>query len=408
VQPKPVRLALLAASPMHYQVPLYRRISANPRLDFTVIFASNGGIRPHDAGYGRPIAWDVDLVGGYRSFFLRKADTNPVVLNSFASLLDLDVVETLVRGRYEVLWLHGYNSATHVLAVLTQKAMRGGLLFREEQTLLHGRSLWKTVVKEVGVRLLFRTASALYGGTENRRWFEHYGVPCDRLFFTPCCVDNERFRKAAADLSSKRREIRREFGIGDHAGAVILTVSRLAPNKNPFLLLEAFRRVRQRFRCVLLIVGSGELESALRRNVRDNAIPDVVFGGFMNQGAISRAYTAADIFALVSRRHETWGLVVNEAMNFGLPIVVSDKVACATDLVRQGQNGFVVPSGDPNGLADALNRLVNSPDDRERFGRASLEIVTDWNHDVTARGVIAAVAETVGPERWNAAALPPP
>ena len=79
--------------------------------------------------------------------------------------------------------------------------------------------------------------------------------------------------------------------------------------------------------------------------------------GFLNQSELPEAYVAADVFCLPSVLHETWGLVVNEALNFGLPVVVSDKVGCAADLVRPGWNGFVVPAGQPGPLADALEQL---------------------------------------------------
>lgn len=113
-------------------------------------------------------------------------------------------------------------------------------------------------------------------------------------------------------------------------------------------------------------------------------------------------YACADIFALVSREHETWGLVVNEAMNFALPVVVSDKVGCAADLVRDGQNGFVVPCSDLPRLVDALLTLVDSPNMRQQFGEVSFNIISQWNdNEVAARGVLEATARAVGLDRRN-------
>ncbi len=398
---RPVRLAVLAASPVYYQAALYRRVAADPHVDFTAIFASNSGIRPYDGGYGRAVTWDVDALQGYRSVFLRKAGTNPTG-GSFLALRDLDIVGELLRGRYEVLWLHGYNSMTHVLAVAAQRLASGGVLFREEQTLLHPRPPWKTALKEFGLRALFRQGAALCIGTQNKRWFQHYGVPAERLFFTPYCVDNERMQAAAAELRGRKEELRRAFGMDDAAGPVIVTVGRLIPKKQPLFLLDAFKHVRSHRQCCLLVVGAGELEGRMRRKVEQEAIPDVVFAGFLNQTAVPRAYACADIFALASREHETWGLVVNEAMNFALPVVVSDRVGCATDLVRQGRNGFVVSSTNRVELVDALLKLVDSADLRQQFGKVSLDIINRWNYDVAARGVLEATAWAVGSDRWNA------
>lgn len=390
----PLRLGLLAASPVHYQAPLYRRIAADPRVDFTAIFASSAGLHPHDAGYGHPVKFANEITSGYRSVFLRKADRNPAG-GRFLSLMDLDVVRVLSRARYDALWLHGYNSGTHFLASMTQRATGGELLIREEQTLLHPRSLGKTIVKEVALRAFCRGAWGLYIGTQSKLWFEHYGIPPRRLVFTPYCVDNDRLQALATKLSARKAALQTEFGILPDRTPVVLTVSRLVRSKQTARLLAAFQRVRAQRACTLMVVGAGECEPELKATVEREGIPDVVFTGFMDQAAIPKAYACADVFALVSGVHETWGLVVNEAMNFGLPIVVSDKVGCAADLVHSGRNGFIVDSHDDAGLTERLGKLVSDLATRERFGAASREMVSGWSYDEAAQGVLRAAAQAV-------------
>jgi glycosyltransferase involved in cell wall biosynthesis len=399
----PIRFALFAAAPMYYHAPVYKLLARHPAIEFTAIFASDVGIRPHDPGYSREIVWDVDALEGYRAIFLRRAARNPVGRFGPLSLCDPDVVPTVLNGRFEVLWLHGYNSITHLLAVAAQRLRRGQLLFREEQTLLHPRPPWKVLVKEVALRVLFARAFAVYIGTENRRWFEHYGIDDGQLFFSPYCVDNDRLQETAAHLKSERLILRRRFGIDDAAGPVILSVSRFIPKKQPEFLLEAFKRVRAKRRCVLLLVGSGALESSLRAKVKEDKIQDVVFAGFLNQSDVGNAYACADVFALVSREHETWGLAVNEAMNFALPVVVSDAVGCHTDLVHAGETGFVVGREDVQALERVLLTLVTSFELRERMGAEALRRVSQWSVDEAVNGVIDAVAAAVGSDRWKAA-----
>jgi glycosyltransferase involved in cell wall biosynthesis len=395
----PIKLAAFVAGPVYNQAPLYRRLATDPRIEFTAIFASSAGVRPYDAGYGKPITWDVDTLDGYQSKFLRRADRY-AKSSGFFALRDPDIVTELVHGGYDVLWMHGYNYLTHQLAAVTQFLRRRPLLVRENQTLLHSRPLWKQTIKEVSLRAMLWRAYGLYVGSQNRRWFQHFGVPDERLFFTPYCVDNERFQRDAVDLASKRCAIKRELGIHDDSGPVILTVCRLIPKKQPHHLLEAFRRVRAEQQCTLLIVGAGELEGEIRQCVKDQNIPDVILAGFLNQSQVSRGYASADLFVLASARDETWGNVVNEAMNFGLPLVLSDKVGCAEDLVQPGKNGFIVPSDDVQSLADRLGVLVYDSNLRACFGARSREIIDAWNCDVAVRGIIEAVEAAVGPERW--------
>ena len=401
---QPVRLAVLAASPIYYQAPLYRRLASDPRLDFTAIFASSASQRPHDAGYGMPIAWDVPQLEGFRTVFLSRSDANPIG-GSLLDLIDPDVVHLLRRERFELLWIHGYNFITHLLAAITQLAIGGHLAIREEQTILHPRPSFKEVLKRPVLSALIGRASALlYIGTANRCWFEHYGGRPERLFFTPYSVDNDRLRRERRVLAEHRDQLRTSFGIKE-AGPVILTVSRLISKKQPEVLVEAFAQVRREMSCTLVIVGSGELESDLRRVVTSRRIPDVIFTGFLNQSHIAKAYVAADVFALVSREHETWGLVVNEAMNFGLPVIVSDKVGSGYDLVIEGANGFIVPAHSVRDLTDRLRLLVADEELRRRFGANSLSRIASWNYDVAAEGIVRAVAATVGSARWNAAGM---
>jgi glycosyltransferase involved in cell wall biosynthesis len=145
----------------------------------------------------------------------------------------------------------------------------------------------------------------------------------------------------------------------------------------------------------LLIVGAGPLEQSLRDQVARDRIPDVVFAGFMNRSEIARAFVAADAFALLSREHETFGLVVNEAMNFELPVIVSDRVGCALDLVSHDHNGFVVSSTDAGEAAAAIIRLASDPKLRSRMGAASHERIQNWSVERTAAGFVAAATDAV-------------
>ena len=390
MSPRPIRLVHLAGQPAPSVIPLYRRLAADARVEFTVLYGYSEGVRPYDDGYGTPIAWDADLLDGYDSIFLRSADRTPGLGAHFWSARNFDVVPLVMRRRWDVLSMAGYNSATYVMAALAQRASGGALLFREEQTTLDPRSFSNTVAKQVVLRPYLGLGRGLFISTENRRWLEAHGVPTERLFASPYTVDNAFFQAQAVELHPRRDELRASFGIGRQSGPVIATVSRLIAKKQPLLLLDAFRRARERVPCVLLIVGTGPLEAEMREYVDRRQIPDVVFAGFLNRSEISRAYAAADVFTLLSGEKETFGLVVAEALNFGLPVAVSDRVGCAPDLVSPGHNGFVVPAGDPGPAAHAFVALASAEGLRARMGTASRQRIDSWNVERSAEGVVAA------------------
>jgi glycosyltransferase involved in cell wall biosynthesis len=383
---------------VHYKAPLYRLVAADPRIDFTAIFLSDAGLRPADGGYGRPVVLDRDVASGYRAMFLKRAGRNPTENDEprFFRYHDWDIVPTLLAGRYDVVWLWGYNYLTHVLAALTQLGCSRPVVLGEDQTLLHGRTPWKAAAKRLALPLLFRHLYGHYVGTQNRRFFEHYGVRRERLFFTPYAVDNRRLQMEDKRLRTERAAIRAEFGIPEDSGPVILFVGRLIPKKQPLFLLEAFRRLVARNNCTLLVVGTGVLEKTMIDEVQAKKVPRVVLAGFLEQSRLPRAYAVADVFVLPSKLHETWGLVVNEAMNFSLPIVVSEKVGSAIDLVIPGANGYVVSADDVTELASVLERLVRDKALRESFGRRSAQIISQWSYEQSAAGLLAAVAAALG------------
>lgn len=384
-----MRVAHLVSHPIPYQAPLYRELARRPELDLTVYFYSDASVRGyHDREFGREVRWNAPLLEGYHSRFLPSAARTGVQMR-YGEAPNWDVLQELVAQRYDRIWIHGYAHANTWLATGAGRLGGARILIREEQTLLHERPWYRAALKEVALRALFSSTYGLYIGEQNRRYLRRFGLPEERLFAARYCVDNEFFRARARELRPQRQELRAQFGI-DNDAPVILYVGKLIPKKAPLVLLDAFDLVRQRTPCSLVLVGEGDLRPALEQRIRSRAIPDVHLAGFLDQHEIANAYAAADVFCLPSTLNETWGLVVNEALNFELPVVVSDKVGSAADLVRDGQNGFVTPAGDAARLAEALELLVRDEELRGSFGSRGAELVADYSVEACADGIVAA------------------
>ena len=106
----------MAASPIYYQIPLYRRLAEDPHLDFTVLYASTAGVRAYDGGFGEPVVWDIDLLEGYRHVFLKRATQNSIGDRGFLGFHDFDIIPVLSGLRPDVLWIFGYAYLTHQMA----------------------------------------------------------------------------------------------------------------------------------------------------------------------------------------------------------------------------------------------------------------------------------------------------
>lgn len=377
-------LAILTSHPIQYQAPFFAALAANGAIDLTVYFMRNAGVdRPmYDPEFGREVQWDIPLLYGYRYEFLGG-------LISF--------LRALRRSRPEALLVYGWNSPYAWAGAVTAKMLGISFWIRGENPLSQ-EDVAPTAARRMKrriLRALFRLTDAfLYIGEENRKFYLHLGVPGAKLFFVPYAVDNDRFFIAAEKLRAKRNALRSERGIPEDA-VVVLFVGKLIEKKRPQDVLSAFASAAKRssrIRFTMLFAGDGALSDFLMAEVTAKQIPRVHFLGFQNQGELPEIYAMSDIFMLPSGKGETWGLVVNEAMCFGLPVVISDIVGSGPDLVRSGENGFIVPFGDAGGLAEALLRLGEDAKLRARFGARSREIVSRYSFAEDIRGIMSAYA----------------
>jgi glycosyltransferase involved in cell wall biosynthesis len=238
-------------------------------------------------------------------------------------------------------------------------------------------------------------------GTLNRAYYGRYRVPARKIFAMPYAVDNEFFREKAREARVFRGALRAELGL-DPGRPVILYASKLQRRKRPGDLLEAYVRlspdgVQEPFP-YLIFVGDGEERSRLEQRVRELGWRSVRFLGFKSQNELPRYYDLCDVFVLPSER-EPWGLVVNEVMNAGKPVIVSDQVGCGPDLVRHGENGFVIPVGDVDALARRLRELTLDAERAREMGEASLQIIAGWDFEADLEGLLQALEYTVGADR---------
>jgi len=216
------------------------------------------------------------------------------------------------------------------------------------------------------------------------------GIPTDRIFQVPYTVDNDRFIAKGEMVRSGRDAVRVKLGMHPHLPAIVYA-SKFDHRKRPDDLLKAYRMLRESgVKVQLVLVGTGILEDELKTSVADQGIPDVVFPGFVNQADLPAVYAASDVFVLPSG-NEPWGLVVNEAMCAGLPIVLSDEIGCVDDLVVDGVNGATFIAGDVDGLVSALRPISIDEELRVAQGHASLEPIKNWSYAYCGGGLRSAI-----------------
>ena len=371
-------LAILTTHPIQYQTPIWRGLAARGDVPFKVFYMSDQGLKARfDPGFGRKVAWDLDLLDGYPHEFL---DVHiGARQDSFRWLRLKPGFGKMLRDQgVKVLWVQGWQVMAYWQAV--REARREGIKvwLRGESNLRSNTGGMKQSFKWLLLkRLLNRVDKFLTIGEANRQFYLRLGYRDERMIAAPYCVENLRFSKQAAELRPSRAQIRSDWGIAEDAFC-FLFVGKFIAKKHPLDIVAAVRRLQAGIpgrKLHVLWVGTGDLAGALREvcSVRydpDNGLaaqstisekPSASFAGFLNQSEICRAYVAADAMVLPSDAKETWGLVANEAMASGLPCVVSTACGCAEDLVQPLRPDLCFPVGNIEALVDSLASVVADP-----------------------------------------------
>jgi glycosyltransferase involved in cell wall biosynthesis len=388
------RLAVLTSHPIQYQAPLFQKLANHPQIDLMVYFCSDYGVTERlDPGFGIPLKWDIPLLDGYSHTFLQNYAPRPLP-NTPLGLLCPGIWRELKRGMYDAIVVHvAYTSVQSWITYLAAWLTGTPVLFRGETVLRFGHSRAKGLAKGILLRFLFKgTAAFLTIGTKSAEFYRCNGVPGERLFFTPYAVDNAFFMQALKNLDGARSSVREELGLTEDM-PIIIYASKLTDRKRPMDLLQAFERLNAR--AALIFVGDGKLRQPMERWAKERGVSAVHFLGFKSQTELPRYYAASNLFVLPSS-YEPWGLVVNEAMCLGLPIITTSDVAAAWDLVRHGENGFVYSTGDLEALTRHINDVLASPEKRRAMGRRSVEMIHPWNHDACVEGVLRALQHVGG------------
>ncbi len=400
-----LKLAYFVTHPIQYQAPLLRRVAALPGLEFKVFFGSDFSARAFvDPDFGRAIQWDVPLLDGYAHEVLDQwgaplaANEIPTVWRPFSKGL----AQKLRAGKFDALWIHGYNRASHWVAAATAKMLGIKVLMRDESTEISAeRSAVKQIVKQVFFTSIDKLVDRwLTIGELNAAYYRGFGIAPHKLIPVPYAVDNAYFQSKIAALSPQREVLRASLGL-EPGRPIILFAAKLIDRKQPLPLLGAFAELvhdDDARKPYLLYAGDGPQRGALEKTIALSGLGESVkVLGFKGQADLAALYDLCDIFVLPSER-EAWGLVVNEAMNAGRAIVCSDRIGAAPDLVVPGLNGHIYPFGNDTALTAALRDCLIDPERLAAMGQASLDRINQWSFDQDLDGLCRALRETTGVE----------
>jgi glycosyltransferase involved in cell wall biosynthesis len=357
------RILAVAAHPVQYMAPIFRRMAAHPGLDLQVAYCSlRGAEAGHDPEFQATVQWDVPLLDGYPWSHVPNRGSGE---ESFFGLRNPGLSKLIREGNYDaVLCFVGYVRATFWIACRAAKSRNTAFLFGTDTNTLRPRDgrRWKSTVKKILWPRLFRLADQVIVPSSGARdLMVSLGLPAERVTLTPYSVDNDWWMRQSAAVD--RSAVRDSWG-ASASDAVILFCAKLQPWKRPGDLLRAFAEANLSG-ALLVIAGEGPLRSELESQAAAWGVASRVrFLGFVNQSQLPAVYTSADLMVLPSE-YEPFAVVVNEAMCCGCPVAASDHVGAARDLVAPVRKEFVFRCLDVAALAVLLRDALA---DRVRLG----------------------------------------
>lgn len=384
-----VRLAIITTHPIQYYAPMFKLLAERCKLKVFYTWGEDSIKSKFDPGFGKAVKWDIPLLEGYDYEFLTNTSIHPGS-HHFKGIINPQGIQRINAFQPNAILVYGWSNHSH-LKILRYFKGKIPVWFRGDSTLIDKTLNWKTAFKNLFLRWIYsHVDKVFYVGSANKTYFQKYGVKSSQLVFAPHAIDIARF---AEDRQVEASALRKQLDLGE-ADILILFAGKLELKKDPLLLLNAFTQLNLDYVHVLF-VGDGALAEQLKsvsQGIKNKKL--VHFLPFQNQQIMPVIYQSCDLFCLPSRGPgETWGLAVNEAMAAGKAILVSDKVGCAADLVKYGQNGYVFKSEDSQDLSTKLKLACINANHLAKLGLHSRKIINDWSFEIQVNAIVTELNE---------------
>lgn len=374
-------LIIITTHAIQYQVPLFQYLAQKDKLNIEVVFLEEPAVfKPYwDIEFNREIKWDIPLVDGYRWSVVPKGNLAGR-LKFFTELhakLGKPPIMLISWGTH-FHWMIWTWAITHRIPVLlTTETNRRSYLLTP-----------KPVWRHYWLKYLIRhTHGLLYIGTRNKEFYVWMGADSSQLFPYPYSIDNDRFQAKQKEFLPTKKKDLLDLELNPQL-PTFLFCGKLIPKKRPDLLLEAVHAAHLNGKVNILFVGDGILRSEIEKMASTLELKNVAFQGFLNQQEMPKAYSLGDVLCLLSDQpSETWGLVVNEAMACGCPVIVSEACGCVPDLVEDKGSGWVVKANNLDNTSRLFIEAYEKIAEWDEMGKIGQYKIKDYSFKNMAKGI---------------------
>lgn len=371
------RLVILTEIISPYRIPLFNELAQCESVDLHVIFLAetDPNLRRWQV-YKEEIKFSYQILPSWR----RR-------LGKYNALLNRGVGKALAAATPEVILCGGYSYVASWQALLWARSRRIPFFLWSESNQQDLRSSF-AAVEFLKNRFLSKCSGFVVPGRSAQEYLLTHNVREGSIFTAPNAIDNEFFAAAVA-RARKNEACHRELGLPER---YFLFVGRLVREKGVYDLLSAYAKLSEPLRrqVGLVFAGDGALRSRLEAQAASISPAAVRFTGFAQREQLAAYYAFAQVLILPTYT-DTWGLVVNEAMACGLPVILSQAAGCAADLLKENCNGLLVSPGDVSALASAMTSLGGQPELCKAMGANSIQQVAQYSPAEWAKGIVRAI-----------------
>ncbi len=346
--------------------------------------------------YINKTVFDLPMLEGYPWVKLKNFSPLPQ-MGTFWGLMNLGLIKLVPK--YDVCLVHGHSYFSFWLAIFMAKFTRKKLLVSSDATYIEGsqtslsennqKPSWKNKLKKKIFPYFYNhfLDGLVVPSTAAQNFQLSLGVQENKIFVAPYVVDNELIKTIAEQTD--RNKLRAEWQIPEDA-LIVVFCAKFLPRKSPQDLLQAFSKVTVP-NSYLVLVGDGPLKESLETEVKQLNIEEKVrFLGLVKYSELPNVYTASDILVHPAE-WEPYGLIVNEAMICGIPVIVSNRVGAGYDLVQEGVTGYTYPCKDVEALARLLNQVLSDRLLLKSLGQAAQKRMETWSSKEHIEAIIKAV-----------------